>query len=279
MMSKGWGGEFTPIVKKKVRGKVKMTRLEYLVPETLDEALEMLDRGIPLAGGTSLTPERRDLKAVLDLRKLGLDGVQSNEETIGIGAAEKLQTIVDAQAPIPAKLREVCKIEAGWNLRNMITLGGAIMSRDGRSGLLTSLLALNAQITQVPDTRVLPLHEVLLGRNHVKLITGVHFNIPTHFTYEQVARTPADWPLVCAAVGIVQKQAQEKINIALGGFGEYPIRLMEAEKLWTETQDPERVGMVAQDAYKNAEDKWASGEYRSEIAGVLVKRILKEVRS
>ena len=256
-----------------------MAQLEYLVPETLDEALEMLERGIPLAGGTSLTPQRKDLRAVVDLRKLGLDGVRSDGETIEIGATEKLQTIVHAQAPIPARLREVCKLEAGWNLRNMVTLGGAIISRDGRSGLLTSLLALNTQILQATDAGVLPLHEVLLGRKDVKLITGVRFSIPTYFSYEQVARAPADWPLICVAIGMVQKQAGEEISIALGGFGEYPIRLMEAEKLWTETQDPEQVGQSAQDAYKNAEDKWASGEYRSEIAGVLVKRLLKEVRS
>jgi len=256
-----------------------MAQLEYLVPETLDEALELLERGVPLAGGSALTPKRKDLKAVIDLRNLGLDKIGVDGNNIEIGATTKLQVIVDAQVPLPAALRDACKLEAGWNLRNMATLGGAIMCSDGRSGLLTTLLALNAQINEAPSQRSLPLHELLRTRDEVKLITAIQFVIPTNLVYEQVARAPADLPLVCAAIGFFQDSGEDKSTIALGGFGDYPIRLIEAEKTLTETQDPEPVVRAAQDAYKDAEDIWASAGYRSEIAGVLVKRLLKEVRS
>jgi len=254
-----------------------MNQLEYLVPETLDEALEMLENGVPLAGGSVLTPKRKDLRAVIDLRNLGLDGMKVDGDAVEIGAVTKLQAIVDTQAHLPAAFRDACRLEVGWNLRNMATLGGAIMSSDGRSGLLTTLLALDAQVTQAQVSQFFPLHKLLMARNEVKLITNIQFEMPTNLGYEQVARAPADWPLVCAAVGFGQGYDDE-IRIAVGGFGDYPIRLREAERIWAETQDPEQVGRAAQDAYKNAEDKWASAEYRAEIAGVLVKRQLKEVR-
>jgi CO/xanthine dehydrogenase FAD-binding subunit len=185
---------------------------------------------------------------------------------------------VETQAELPRVLRDACKLEAGWNIRNMATLGGTIMSNDGRSSLLTVLLALNVQITQAPGSRTSALHEILMNRTEVKLITSIQFELPRSLVYEQVARAPADWPLVCAAVGFTKGRKDETI-IVLGGFGDYPIRLMEAEKLWIETRDLERIANVARDAYKNADDKWASAEYRSDIAGVLVKRLLKEVQS
>jgi CO/xanthine dehydrogenase FAD-binding subunit len=124
----------------------------------------------------------------------------------------------------------------------------------------------------------MPLHELLMARSRGKLITNVRFSIPENLGYEQVARSPADWPLVCSAVAS-SKDHEDKITVVIGGFGAYPIRLMEIEKIWGETRDFEQVVSVAQDAYKNAEDKWASAEYRSEVVGVLVRRLLKEVQS
>jgi carbon-monoxide dehydrogenase medium subunit len=261
----------------KMRGEAKMAQLEYLVPETIDEALEMLAKGVPLAGGSALTPKRKDLRAVIDLRNLELGEIIGDGDLVAIGAVTRLQAIIETNTPLPQVFREACRLEAGWNLRNMATLGGAIMSSDGRSGLLTTLLALEAKVIQAPGSHTLPLHALLMARNEVKLITSIKFEMPANLVYEQVARAPADWPLVCVAVGCGQDDDDE-IRIALGGFGEYPIRLMEAEKVWVETRDPEQVGIAAQNAYKNADDKWASAEYRAEIAKVLVRRLIKEVQ-
>jgi probable selenate reductase FAD-binding subunit len=258
---------------------VKMSQLEYLVPDTLEEAVELLKRGVPLAGGSSLTPRRGDLKSVIDIRNLGLDGIRFEGNIFEIGAATKLQMLIEAQAPIPMALRDVCRREAGWNLRNMASLGGAIMSSDGRSGLLTTLLALKAEISQAPGPEVQPLHEFLLARNKAQLVTHIRFPLLTRLLYEQVARTPADWPLVSAAVGYTQEEDEEPVTISIGGFGDFPIRLMEAERVFQQSKDPEQTGNLVQEAYKNAGDKWASAEYRSEIAGVLVRRLLREVQS
>jgi CO/xanthine dehydrogenase FAD-binding subunit len=41
-----------------------MTSFQYHRPKTLAEALELLDRGVPLAGGTALTPRRDEIPAV-----------------------------------------------------------------------------------------------------------------------------------------------------------------------------------------------------------------------
>jgi CO/xanthine dehydrogenase FAD-binding subunit len=67
-----------------------MCPFEYHRPKTVAEALELLDRGVPLAGGTELTPRREEVSAVIDLRELGLDYLEAQDDIFVIGAVAKL---------------------------------------------------------------------------------------------------------------------------------------------------------------------------------------------
>ena len=49
-----------------------MSPLQYHRPQNLEEALELLEQGVPLAGGTRLTPDLRSVKALVDLQDLDL---------------------------------------------------------------------------------------------------------------------------------------------------------------------------------------------------------------
>ncbi len=90
----------------------------------------------------------------------------------------------------------------------------------------------------------------------------------------QVARTPKDLPVVCAAVS---RFADGAYGIALGGYGEYPIRVKTAEDALAQGADSEAIRAAVVEAYQAADDRWASGEYRGEVAGVLVSRLVEEV--
>jgi CO/xanthine dehydrogenase FAD-binding subunit len=254
-----------------------MTPLEYLLPETMDEALEYLERGVPLAGGTGLTPRRNGLEAVVDLRNLGLDRIESAGDLIKIGATATLQRILEVELKLPDKLREVCKLEAGWNIRNKATVGGVIMSADGRSPLLALLLALDARVIQEPGGMILALNDLLDHRQEVKLITEIQFDTPSELRYKQVSRAPADFPLVNAAVACWNVEGKEKFAIVVGGHADRPLRLFEAETLLSENMDIHDAATKASDVYSSAGDEWASAEYRSAVVGILVDRLLREV--
>jgi probable selenate reductase FAD-binding subunit len=256
-----------------------MTPLEYLLPETIEEALNYLESGVPLAGGTGLTPRRHALKVVVDLRKLGLDGIERKDDGLRIGATATLQKIVEVDVNLPEKLREVCKLEYGWNLRNRATIGGVIMGSDGRSAILTTLLALDAQIVQQPGSVIVPLDELLDRRSDVKLITHIQFKEPSRLLYERVARAPADFPLVCAALAYWNKNGKERYVISIGGHGDHPLRLREAEAILDDKKDISSAVELARNVYAGAGDRWASAEYRSEVVGTLVQRLLREVIS
>ena len=250
--------------------------MDYYRPKAIEEALGLLEAGIPLAGGTVLTPRRRQLKAVVDLRDLGLDGIDLEGGQIVVGATTPLQSLVESD--LAPSLRETFRREAGWNLRNTATLGGTVIAGDGRSPTLTALLALDAIVQAEPGGREIPLAGLLerraeLGRPF--LITALRFPEPLAFAYEQVARSPADRPIVCVAAA--KLPGAGAITVALGGWGAAPVRLTALEAHLAEGGEPAQPAEFAARACEDAGDAFASAEYRAHAAGVLLGRVLKEV--
>ncbi len=237
---------------------------EYHRPKTLLEALTLLRSGTALGGGTRLTRHASRLASIVDLQALGLDRIEDKANEWILGANLRLQALVESEEGLPAALIAACRLEAGANLRNMATLGGTIMAANGRSALVTSLLALDARVSLEPGETSEPL-DSLLGRRRDglagSLIVDLRFAKGARLAYEQVARSPADRPIVCAAAA--QLSGQSRPRIALGGFGERPTLVRDAH--------------AAEAAYAQAEDAWASAEYRSAVAGILVRRLSAEV--
>jgi CO/xanthine dehydrogenase FAD-binding subunit len=254
-----------------------VTPFEYLLPKTMEEALENLEQGVPLAGGTGLIPRRNQLKIVVDLRNLGLDGIKVEGDIVEIGATASLQKVVETELELPEMLREVCRLETGWNMRNRATIGGAIMSSDARSPLLTALLALDAQIAQEPGSDIQSLDNLLDRREEVKLITHIRFQNPTDLLYEQVSRAPLDFPLVCTALARWDMEGEAKYILSVGGYGSRPMQLREIETSVGDHEGISKAVESAKKAYVHAGDSWASAEYRSEVVEILVRRLLREV--
>jgi carbon-monoxide dehydrogenase medium subunit len=258
-----------------------MNELRYHRPKTMEEALQLLKDGVPLAGGTALVPLLGKTQAVIDLQDLGLDELDLKRGVIEAGAALKLQTLVESEKEIPEALVAACRLETSLNLRNMATLGGTILSADGRSPLLTTLLALDVRVKMEPGSEEVSLDD-LLDRREEKifrsLVTVVRIPVPQRLAYDQVARAPYDRPIVCAALGRWKDtQKSDVVRITLGGFGQRPVRVQKAEQKVIKSGQVDEASVAAANAYAKADDEWASAEYRSHVAGVLVRRLLTEV--
>jgi CO/xanthine dehydrogenase FAD-binding subunit len=248
--------------------------MKYYRPESIEETIALLEEGVPLGGGTALAPKRHEVQAVIDLSHLGLDAVQVDDGLVQIGAAAKLQSLIDPPVALPDGLKRACRLEAGWNLRNMATIGGTIMSADARSPLLLVLLALGTHVHVHGEDSSSALDALLERRADTKrpfLITHVSFQEPGKLGWEYVARTPNDRPIVSAAASTSPQGAIQ--FVAIGGFGERPILLKNVEgdrqENWTE---------LAAEWYSQAGDAFASADYRSEVAAILVGRVVKEVQ-
>ena len=97
-----------------------------------------------------------------------------------------------------------------------------------------------------------------------RLITRLTLPLNARLAYEYVARTPADLPIVCAAVAV---WPSGRVRLALGGYGAAP-------RLAFDGTEADGADIAAQSAYSHCGDEWASADYRQEIAGVLVERCL-----
>jgi CO/xanthine dehydrogenase FAD-binding subunit len=84
-------------------------------------------------------------------------------------------------------------------------------------------------------------------------------------SYEYVARSPADQPIVCVAAAV---WPSGRTRIALGGYGAAPVLAFDGS-------EAEGAQVAVQSAYSQAEDEWASAEYRREVASILARRCIQ----
>jgi len=240
---------------------------DYFRPETLPEALELLKdpNTLPLGGGTLLSTLKSASVKVVDLQALGLNTLQKNGNNLEIGATVTLQVLLESEHT-PDALKAALKLEAPLNIRNTATFAGTLIAADGRSTFTTALLALDAKLTIVnPKSEILNLGEFLpLRPDNLRgaLITTITIPLNAKLAFEAVARTPADKPIVCAALA---QWPSGRTRLALGGYGKFPLLAMDG----TESEGLET---AARNAFHEATDEWASAEYRMEVAATLAKR-------
>lgn len=178
---------------------------QYHRPKTIEEAIKLLSKpgSRPLGGGTSLNQSSGKSFSVVDLQLLGIDTIHKVGENVEIGATATLQSLLENQHT-PPEFRKAIQHDIPLNLRNMATIGGAIVSFGGRSPLLTALLALDPEIFLAPDKEHIHLGDLLPLRCEIlagKIITHLTFSLKINLQYEYVARTPMDKPIVCVALG------------------------------------------------------------------------------
>jgi putative selenate reductase FAD-binding subunit len=246
----------------------------YHRPQTLEEALKllMLPDTRPLGGGTVLTQRSGDSFSVVDLQALGLDKLGVFGNSLEIGATVTLQTLLESPNSFKA-LKKALEFEAPPNLRNMGTVAGSLVTCDGRSSFGTVMLALDAKFYLISDKEttirlgdLFPLRGKLLGG---KLITKIEIPLNVKLSLETVARTPADKPIVCAALA---QWPSGRTRLIIGGWGPIPTLAMDGN-------DPSGLVEAARNASSEAADEWASAEYRMEIAGILARRCQEEIDS
>lgn len=250
--------------------------IEYHRPENVNEALALLGRStpvtFPLGGGTVLSRMRKDDIAVVDLQILGLDYIQPEVQLLCVGATATIQALLDFPG-LPEGSRDALinslRHETGHNIRQVATIAGIIASSDGRSPFVTALLAMDPRLVWAPGDEHQPLGDFLPLREEFcrgRMIVEVRIPVNVSLRFDMIARSPMDRPIVCAAVAT---WPSGRTRIALGGHGVAPILAMDGP-------EPGGAVVAAREAYHFASDQWASADYRMEIAGKLVQRMLHE---
>jgi putative selenate reductase FAD-binding subunit len=241
----------------------------YHRPQTLDEALALLAQPntVPLGGGTLLSQPTTDPVSVVDLQHLGLDSLLVVGNDLQIGATCTLQALLESEH-CPESLKSALKFEAPLNLRNTATAAGTLVASDGRSTCTAMLLAMDARVSVTSDqSSVISIGEFILTRPK-GLITSVSIPLNVKSAFEYVSKTPADKPLVCAALA---QWNSGRTRLTLGGYGKSPLLAMDGT-------EEDGIQEAAKNAYHEASDEWASAEYRMDVAATLAKRALENLK-
>jgi len=251
--------------------------ITYHRPKTLEEALTLLTQPnrIPLGGGTLLSHPTSDPVEAVDLQSLSLNAVSRQGSNLEIGATVTLQQLLESEH-CPEPLKSALKLEAPLNLRNAATVAGTLVACDGRSTFATIMLALDAKLEQAKldhskiETKTSNVGDFLPLRNlQGALITSITIPLSVKFAFDYVSRTPADKPIVCAALA---QWNSGRTRLVLGGYGKSPMLAMDGT-------EAEGADTAARNAYHEATDEWASAEYRMDVAATLAKRCLERINA
>jgi carbon-monoxide dehydrogenase medium subunit len=287
---------------------VKPAAFEYIRVDTVDEAVarlgELGDDAKVIAGGQSLAPMMNfrlarpsalvDITRIPSLRYMYREG-----PALRIGALTTHHAVETSRDPGVADGYDVLRRAARWvghyPIRTRGTFGGSIAHADPSAEWPMLALLLDAEIVAVgPEgERTIPAAELFQGFMMTslapdELLTEVRFPAPApHAAISEFARRHGDFAIVAAAVALEMDDGTQNgspvcrsARVVLGGVADAPVRVAEAEEaLAGATLDDGTLaaaGRAAADAIDPPSDLHGSGDYRRELAGVLIRRAVKE---
>ncbi len=276
---------------------------QYLQPQSLDEALEMLagNRGkaLAIAGGTDVIPllrrGDRQADALVDLTGLPhMKAIETEGDWISIGGL-----VTHAQVSSSPLIREKAGLLAeaagavgSPQIRNVATIAGNIVSGQPAADASIPLLAMDARVTVASRAgeSEIPLSQFFLDRG--KTILDGRGDILTRVRFRGLGKNRGGCYLrlsqrkalalpilVLAAVVAVDPEGKtiQEAAIALGPVAPTPFRASRTEaQLRGARISGETLEMAAQGALEESNPRSSllrgSGEYRREMVKVLVRR-------
>jgi CO/xanthine dehydrogenase FAD-binding subunit len=198
---------------------------EYFRAENLEQAHQKVEDGATiLGGGGYISKHQEGIDVVVDLQKIGLTGIEVDDQYLRIGASVKLQTLLDYEE-IPISLKQaILRFPGSLNIRNSSTIAGSILMSDGRFDLLPWFLSAEAEIETYPDNNRISLENFIkdFKRNASKsIITNILIPRNANVIGDVVARAPKDAILV--GMFINRKSTNNEMRICVCGQDLYPV--------------------------------------------------------
>ena len=281
---------------------VKLPPFAYRAPESLEEALALLDEhgedARVLAGGQSLVPLlalRLARPALLvDLGRVpGLAALRESDGGVALGpmvrerAAERSE-LVRRRAPL---LNEAIQLIGHPAIRSRGTVGGSLAHADPAAELPAVAVALEAELVATSADRaerVIPAADFFRGYFTTALrpeevLTEVRIppSMPgTGVCFEEAVRRHGDFAMVGVAATVrLAAGIIAEARLALTGVADAPVRPAEAEKglvgALPDAASFEAAAAAATRQLAPPSDLHASSGYRRHVAGVLVRRALQ----
>ena len=272
------------------------TEFEYAVPQSLDEAIDMLSQqgedAKLLAGGHSLLPLMKLRLAapatLVDLRRVpGLRGIERENGNVRIGAMTPHADLEDAKDL--GLVSEAAGSIADRQVRHRGTIGGSLVHGDPASDLPAVMLATEAMLTAQGPAGQRQIRAADLFQDYLttsvrpdEVVTEIR--VPTldgySYGYEKFNRRAEDWAMVgVAALLSVRDGVCQDVRIGLTHMASTPLRATQAEQaLRGQPLESQRIAEAAELAAEGTEptgDLNATPDYKRHLARVLTRRALE----
>jgi carbon-monoxide dehydrogenase medium subunit len=276
----------------------------YYRPDRLEEALSLLaaePEARVLAGGTDLLLETQPLAAVVDISRLGLDGVDRHAQGLRLGAMLRIESLRrDARALRWADgvLIGACLHFGTLQVRNMASVGGNIAHALPAADLVPALLVLDASLCLARAgpagaivERRLPLEGFATAPGRTQLQPGeliLEVRLPEstrswRAQFRKIGRVSKDLAQANCAVALdLEDGIVRQARIAVGAVHPTVCRVAEAEDSLRDADTNhaswarrvEHAVHVVRRFIRPITDQRASAEWRRHVCGVLVARSL-----
>ena len=239
---------------------------EYAAPESVEEAISLLERGGEdaklLAGGHSLLPLMKMRLAapslLVDLRRVpGLAGIERADGGFRVGAMTTHATLEEAEEL--GLVARAAGLIADQQVRNRGTIGGSLAHGDPAADLGAVVLALDAQVTLQGPGGLRSVAATDLFRDYLttaiepqEVLTEVR--LPGlegfAFAYQKFNRRAEDWAMVAVSVLVrVSDGRCEDARVGLTHMGPVPLRATAVEDaLRGQPIDSEQIREAAEQA-------------------------------
>ena len=276
-------------------------QFEYFAPETLDEAISLLDDLGPeasvLAGGQSLIPLMKLQLAlpayVVDINRIaGLADITDDDCCLRIGSLTR-ESDLDRSEAVQTKypiLHDTTSVIADPLVRNMATVGGNLAHGDPANDHPATMLALGAEVVAVGSggERVIPVSDFFEGPlatalEQGEILTEIRVPAPqpgSGGAYLKLERKVGDYATAgVAAVITVSDGVCQQAGIGLTNAGPIPVKASSAESfLVGKKLDDETIREAARLASEEAQpsaDLRGSEEYKRDMVRVIAGRALR----
>lgn len=249
-----------------------------------------------IAGGTNVIPDLRARvirpEVLIDISQFkGLSYIKEDKKKIHIGALTTISElasskIIEKWAPL---LSQAANQLGNPLVRNRATIAGNLADASPAADTAVPLLALEA--IAITDKRQIPIEQFFVGPNRtvlkkdemIKEITFTKPDLKAKMAYTKLGlRNSMAISVVSIAVLMeMEKTFCKKARIGYGAVAPKPIRAYRVEEMLENKELTERLLRACCETIGKEispiSDIRASKEYRTEMASVLLKRLMKQV--
>lgn len=254
---------------------------EYVKAESLKEAYALNQKRSSVVIGGMMWLKMEDVYKVtaIDLSKLGLDGIEEDEDAFRIGcmcSLRKLELHEGLNQYFGGVFKECTRWIVGTQFRNGATVGGSVFGRYGFSDILTCLMMLDTYV-ELYAGGIVPLKEFAEMKYDRDILVRVIIKKDgRRAAYATQRRSKTDFPLI--ACGVAKKDGE--FYVSVGARPQRAKLAVVTEGGENRSEGTDRYSQLAREAVEQLEfydNMRGSGEYRRRLAEIYVRRLMEQL--